>query len=142
MTLKMPPAIWFWIVALLLLLWNLAGLAAFLTELFAPDLVTDSFNADQLDSYNNRPAWYLYNYAIAVTAGTFACVLLLVRKKFAVTLSIISFIAVLISTIYTVYSGSLALVGMLDRVLFYAILVLDIVLVIFARYAVKRRWII
>lgn len=142
MNLKTKPSIWFWIITVLLLLWNLMGLAAFLTEALAPELITTTYNEDQLQMYNDRPAWYMYNFAIAVLAGTFASILLLVRKKFAVPLSIISLVAVLISTGYTVYSGALDLVAASDKVLFYLVLALDVVLVIVAMYAAKKRWII
>ncbi|SCY31915.1 hypothetical protein SAMN05192588_2230 [Nonlabens sp. Hel1_33_55] len=141
MTLKNKPAVWFWILAVILLLWNIMGLIAFLTEAIAPELFTESFNQEQMDLYNNRPVWYMYNFAIAVFAGTFSCIMLLARKKFAVTLAIFSFLAVLISTGYTVYSGALDLVGISDKVLFYLVLVLDLILVLFAMYAAKKRWI-
>jgi len=142
MTLKTKPAVWFWIVAVILLLWNLMGLAAFLVEGFAPEMLTESFNDEQLAMYNDRPTWYMYNFAVAVFAGTLSCVLLLARKKFAVTLAILSLLAVLISTGYTVYSGALDLVGMSDKILFYLVLVFDVVLVLFAMSAAKKRWIV
>ncbi|KQC32445.1 hypothetical protein AAU57_03190 [Nonlabens sp. YIK11] len=141
MKFKKKPAVWFWIVAVLLLLWNIMGLLAFLTEAVAPQLMTETFNQEQLDMYNNRPSWYMYNFAIAVFAGTFSCIMLLARKKFAVTLAIFSFLAVLISTGYTVYSGALDLVGMSDKVLFYLVLVFDLILVLFAMFAARKRWI-
>ncbi|PRP67838.1 hypothetical protein [Nonlabens agnitus] len=142
MKFKKKPAVWFWIVAVLLLLWNIMGLLAFLTEAVAPQLMTETFNQEQLEMYNNRPSWYMYNFAIAVFAGTFSCIMLLARKKFAVTLAIFSFLAVLISTGYTVYSGALDLVGMSDKVLFYLVFVFGFILVLFAMFATRKRWIV
>ena len=37
---RQKPPVWFWIVSVLGLLWNLAGVAAFVNELFLMDLGT------------------------------------------------------------------------------------------------------
>lgn len=116
------------------------GFAAFLMEAVAPELLIETFNEDQLAMYNDRPSWYMYNFAIAVFAGTLSCIFLFLRKKFAITLAVISLLAVIISSIYTVYSGALDFVTTSDKILFYMVLILDVVLVFFARYATKRNW--
>ena len=87
--LKNKPAVWFWIIAVMLLLWNIMGLIAFLAEALTPELITETFNQQQMDMYRNRPVWYMYNFALAVFTGTFSCIMLLARRKFAVTLALI-----------------------------------------------------
>jgi len=139
---KVKPPAWFWIIASILLVWNLLGLLAFAMEAGAPELVTMGFNEEQRILYDNRPSWYMFNFAIAVIAGTLSCVLLVARRKFAVTLAVLSLVSVLISSVYTVYSGALDLVGMSDKALFYLVVVLDVILVLFAIIATKKRWII
>ena len=142
MTLRKKPSLWFWIIAVLLLLWNLLGLSAFAIEIFSPDLVTASLNDQQLEIYNDRPGWYMYNYSMAVLAGTFASILLLAGKKLAVPLAVLSLVAVLVSSVYNLYAGAIDFVEMSDKILFYLILVLNVVLVVVAMYAVKKRWIV
>lgn len=142
MTLRKKPSLWFWIIAVLLLLWNLLGLSAFAIEIFSPDLVTASLNDQQLEIYNDRPGWYMYNYSMAVLAGTFASILLLAGKKLAVPLAVLSLVAVLVSSVYNLYAGAMDFVEMSDKILFYLILVLNVVLVVVAMYAVKKRWIV
>jgi hypothetical protein len=142
MSTKVKAPTWFWIVSIILLLWNLMGLAAFAIELASPELVTADFSEEQMRLYDSRPSWYMFNFAVAVFAGTLACVLLLARRKFAVTLAILSLISVLVSTAYTATSGALDAVGVPDQVLFYMVLILDVVLVIFAMRAARKRWIV
>ena len=142
MTLKMPPAIWFWIVAVFLLLWNLAGLAEFCMEAFAPEILIETMDAPQIELFNSRPEWYLYNFAVAVIAGTLSCILIIAHKKLAVPLAVLSLLAVLISSGYNVYAGALDRAGTVDLVLFIMVIALDILLVVFAMYAAKRRWIV
>ena len=137
----MPPAIWFWIVTVLLLLWNLAGLAEFLTEVFAPDLIVETLDDEQREIFNNRPNWYIYNFAVAVFAGTLSCIMLLARKKLAVSLAVLSLIAVLISSGYNVYAGAMENATTANLVLFVLVIAIDILLVAFSVYASKRRWI-
>jgi hypothetical protein len=138
---KVKPPVWFWIAAVVLLLWNLIGLAAFAFESTMPETLTVDFNEAQLELYNNRPDWYMFNFAIAVLAGTLSCILLLARKKFALTLAILSLVSVLISSVYTVYSGALGLVEISDKTLFYLVIILDVLLVLLAISASKKRWI-
>ncbi|BAO54933.1 hypothetical protein [Nonlabens marinus] len=138
---KIKPPVWFWIVAVILLLWNLIGLIAFGTEVAMPEALTAGFNEQQMEMYNNRPSWYMFNFAIAVISGTLSCILLLARKKFAVTLAVVSLISILISSAQTVYSGALELVGTVDQTLFYLVMLLDVVLVLFAIHASRKRWI-
>jgi hypothetical protein len=41
----------------------------------APETLTVDTNEAQLELYNNRPDWYMFNFAIAVLAGTLSCIL-------------------------------------------------------------------
>ena len=138
---KIKPPTWFWILAIILLFWNLVGLAAFVLELSMPETLIADFNEAQMEQYNSRPGWYMFNFAIAVFGGTFSCVFLLARRKIAVTLAVLSLLSVLISSVYTMYSGALDLVEVSDKTLFYLVIILDLVLVFFAITASKKRWI-
>lgn len=87
--------------AALFLLWNLVGLAAFATQ-WTMDLAalakTDPYQAK---TFAEMPAWAWAAYAIAVTAGTLGAIALLLRRKWAVLLSGIEVIAVIVQFGYT-----------------------------------------
>ena len=92
---------YFIVIAIVLLLWNLMGLAAFamqytadLTELAKSDPVT-------AQAFAAMPAWVWIAYAIAVGAGTLGAVLLLMKKATAASLFLLSLIAVVVQFGYT-----------------------------------------
>jgi hypothetical protein len=59
-----------------------SSLCAF--ESTMPETLTVDFEA-QLELYNNRPDWYMFNFAIAVLAGTPFLYFLDICKKFMLT---------------------------------------------------------
>ncbi len=53
--------------------------------------------------YENVPTWAVFAFAIAVFAGTLGCILLLLRKKLATTIFIISLLAILVQMFYNFF---------------------------------------
>jgi hypothetical protein len=80
----------FWIIAIVLLLWNLIGDAAFLMQ-FNADLdkiaLTDPVQAD---AFRSMPTWTWAVYAIGVASGTVGAIALLLKRKLATVLFAIS----------------------------------------------------
>lgn len=95
----------FWIIAVLAILWNLIGVYLWLYEYF---LMTDEVRAtlppEQVEIMASAPAWSMYVYGLAVFSGVLASVLLLIRKKLAVTVFLLSLIAVLILQLYWLFA--------------------------------------
>jgi len=95
----------FWIIAVLALLWNLIGVYFWLYEYF---LMTAEIRAtlppEQVEVMADAPFWSMYVYALAVFSGLFASVLLLMRKKLAVGIFLLSLIAVLILQLYWIFA--------------------------------------
>lgn len=82
------------------------------------------------------------NFGLAVIAGTLSCVLLLFKRKLAVTLALISLIAVVISTIYEVFiSGSWETLKGVEKGFLFLIPFIDVLLLLFTKMAAKRTWI-
>ncbi|WP_292901296.1 hypothetical protein [Nonlabens sp.] len=140
MTYSNRPKIWFWAVVIIFLLWNLIGLGFLTTEILAPEVVTDLMNEEQLELYNNRPSWYLFNYGIAVLTGLFAAVALLFKRKMAVLLSLISLLCIFISTGYYISIGAWNIMSEPDRFLFITIPLLGLLLWVFARNVRFKGW--
>ena len=86
--------IWYWMVSGLALVWNALGVIVYLQQAFMS--VEDFRNLDlaQQDLLSSQPEWITAAFAIAVLAGFVGCVLLLLRKKLAVRMLILSFAAV------------------------------------------------
>ncbi len=136
-----PPK-WFTPVAVVALLWNLFGCAAYLMDVrLTPDDVA-KMSAAQQAMYAARPAWSVGATALAVWCGALGCVALLLRKRWAVPLFLVSLLGVIGQDVWLFgMSGSVAQAGGVAFVLQGLVLVVAIALLLLARNAAARRWI-
>lgn len=89
----------FWLIAIIGLLWNAMGILNFLWQLtMSPEALTALSEAQQA-LIADRPPWVTLGFAVAVFAGTFGCVMLLMKKKIALLYLTLSLLGVLISMI-------------------------------------------
>jgi hypothetical protein len=86
----------FWVVAVVLLLWALVGNAAYLMQV-TMDLdelaKTDAYAAQ---TFREMPQWAWAAYATAVWSGTAAAIALLLRRKVALWLFMLSLLGIVI----------------------------------------------
>lgn len=130
---------YFIVIAIVLLLWNLMGLAAFamqytadLTELAKSDPVT-------AQAFAAMPAWVWIAYATAVGAGTLGAVLLLMKKAAAASLFLLSLIAVVVQFGYTFVGTDLLALKGPSVIAFPAfIVVMAVVQLLYARHLVGK----
>ena len=98
------PPVWFWIVSVVALLWNLAGVKAYLDQAYGSgDALSEIANAAK-DLVNPTPAWVTAAFAIAVFGGTIGSLLLILRKKLAHTILFVSMLGVFAQTSYNVFA--------------------------------------
>ena len=91
------PNALFWVIGIIALIWNLMGVIAYVTRaLMTEDMIAMLPKEQQTEFLVEYPAWYTAAFAIAVFAGVLGCIALLLRKKFASTLFILSLIAVFV----------------------------------------------
>lgn len=98
----LPATPWhLWVVGGLLLIWN--GLAAFsyaATAIrFEPYL--SSFPKDALDYYLNAPAWMSVMWGVSTVGGFLGAALLLLRRKIAVPVFVVSWACSVAAVFYT-----------------------------------------
>lgn len=134
------PGALFYVIVIIFLLWNLLGLAFFFTEMFASDMIVENMNNEQRLMYENRPAWYMGNYAVAVFCGVFACIALLFKRRFAVIVALLSFIAIIISTFYNITIGAWKMVETADKVSFALVPVSGLLLLVYTWSVRKKGW--
>ncbi len=84
---------WFWAAAAMALLFETFGCNTYLTQ-----VTTDpaSLPIDQRAMWNATPPWIVGAYAVAVWVGLIGATLLLMRRKLAVPVLLVSLIAVLV----------------------------------------------
>ena len=137
------PPVWFWIVSILALLWNLMGVMSYLEQAYMTDEIKAQYTAEQLTLMEGIPAWVTAAFAIAVWGGLLGCIALLFRKRWAKPLLMLSLIAILIQMAYSFFMTNAAEIYGLIRGIIIPLLVIiiGIALVQFARIAEKRNWI-
>jgi len=100
-TIKNKPGVLFWVLGGLFLIWNGFGCASYLMDQTMSDAAYAEAWGDAMAAVRDKyPAWSVAAYAIAVWGGLLAAISLLLRKKWAVPLFIISLIAAIISFIW------------------------------------------
>lgn len=87
---------WVFIVSIAFLLWNLMGLASFTMQWMMTPADMAKLPAEQQALWGNMAGWIWAAYAVAVGAGTLGALGLLLGKKWAVPLFLVSMIAIMI----------------------------------------------
>ncbi len=129
---KLP--IWFIVVSILALIWNAMGVMAYISQAYMTEEVLTQLPAADQDMYNNLPSWYIGAFAVAVFAGTIGSLGLVIRKKWAFYVLLISLIAAIAQMCY------LAFVLKMANAMTPMIIIVGIALVWLADYATKKGW--
>ena len=103
MTNTNKPNFLFWIIGVIALLWNGMGVNAYLQYAFKTDASVAGLNAEQIAIMEGMPMWYTALFAIAVFAGLIGAVMLLMRKKMAISFFIVSFMCATINQVYWLF---------------------------------------
>lgn len=93
-------SILFWIISAIALFWNLMGVVAYLAQAYMTDEAKALLPEADQAYYANVPAWVTAAFAIAVFSGFLGSMALVLKKKMAKLLFIVSFIAVVIQITY------------------------------------------
>lgn len=96
MTGQAKPSIWFWIIGVIALLWNIMGLGAYFQQFVMSAESFAALRPEQQQMLVGQPFWLTGAFATAVFAGFIGSIALLLRKRIAVRLFLLSMIAVFI----------------------------------------------
>ena len=129
-----------WVVGIVGLLWSAMGAMDYvMTETKNVEYMA-AFTPEQLDFFYGLPIWIIASWAIAVWGGVVGAIFLLFRKSLAVTLFLVSFIAMVITAIHNYgLSNGLEVIGDTFSLVFSAIIfIVSLLLYLYAR-AMKQR---
>jgi len=141
MTTSTKPATWFWIVSSIALLWNLLGVMAYIMHVTMTPEAINALPEQERALYTNVPVWATVAFAVAVWGSTLGCVLLLIRKKLATPVFVISFIAILIQMVHSLFiSNSIAVYGPGGLVMPVMIVAIGVNMIVFSRQATSKGW--
>ena len=122
--------------------WNGMGVHGYISQAYKLSAYTDAYTKEQLEVMSALPSWYTALFAIAVFSGALGCILLLLRKKAAKLLLILSFIAATVQMIYFLFIADLKGIDFsANEIMAYMIIVFALFLVWFSSHSVKKGWI-
>ena len=132
---------WFTIVAVVLLVWNLLGVMAYIMQVMMSPETLAALPEEQRQLYENTPAWATAAFAVAVNFGALGCVLLLLRKNLAGLFLQLSLTGVLVQMFHSFFmSKSFEVFGPGGLVMPVIVIVIAIYLVVLAAKAKTKRW--
>ncbi len=138
---SIKPPVWFWIVSIVALLWNLMGVMAYLQQAFITEETLAALSEPERILLETRPAWATAAFAIAVWGGLLGCIALLLRKKWARPVLLISLIGILVQMIHSFFiSNNLEAYGPGEISMPILIILIGVGLVFFARISTKKLW--
>ena len=134
-----PPA-WFWIVAVLGLLWELFGVAMYLMTVGIIENAQEMSEAER-SLMESSPTWVTGLFAIGVFGGLLGVLGLLLRKSWARPLLILSLVAVILQFGgWLLMTDAVAVVGSSVFLMPAIIVAVAILLVWVASTGVRRGW--
>ena len=128
----------FWIISSIALAWNLMGVATYLMHVMMPPEALAEMSEAERALIASSPSWVTGAYAIAVFSGTLGSVGLLLRKKWATPLFVISLLGILAQMGYTLLiQDTIEVLGASAVIMPLVIIVIGIYLVWFSRDAAR-----
>jgi hypothetical protein len=137
----MKTPTWFKVVAVAALLWNLLGCIAFFSDLrLSPEDLAKLPEAQQA-LYAARPGWAVAATAVAVFGGVLGSIGLLLGKKWALPVFVLSLLGILVQDfgLFVLAKGA-SLAGPVAVVMQGIVLAIGIGLVLLSRKGIARGW--
>ena len=132
----------FWIIASLALVWNLLGVGAYIGHVTMTDEAIMALPEAERMLYENAPAWVTAAFATAVNGGALGCLLLLLRKAWAMPVLILSLVGIVAQMYHSFFiAKAVAVYGPGSAVMPAMVIVIGILLVWYARFATAKGWI-
>lgn len=133
--------VWFWIIAVLAVVWNAMGVFAYISDATMSAETLAKYPPAEQTLIEARPSWIFGVYAIAVFAGLVGAIFLLAKKSWAVPLFVVSLAAVVVQMSYIVFGMNLVgALGLSAALMPTVILIIAAFLVWWSLYANARAW--
>lgn len=97
------PTPLYWLISILALFWNFMGIIAYLGQAYISDDALKMLPEENQLYFSNVPAWVTAAFAVAVFGGFLGAIGLIIRKKWAYFLFVISFLALVAQHVYNFF---------------------------------------
>ena len=128
-----------WVVGIIALLWNLMGVVDYLMTETHNEAWMSQYTPEQVEYSYSFPAWWVAFWALAVWGGLLGVVLLLLRKKLATPVLLVSLICMVVTAIYNYgFTAALDVMGMGGLVFTVVIFAISLFLYLYSRTMAKK----
>lgn len=135
------PPVWFWVVSVLALLWNLSGVYNYLAQAYISIEQLEQMTQAQRELFEIQPAWVTGAFAIAVFGGALGCIALLLRKKWARSVFLVSLIAIIAQFSYSLFmSTAIEVYGNITIILAILTTIVGVLLLLLAKKGIQKKW--
>ncbi|HWG34318.1 MAG TPA: hypothetical protein VN650_09130 [Gemmatimonadaceae bacterium] len=132
---------WLKPIGIIALIWNLIGVIAFVMDLRLTPADVAKLSAAQQAMYAARPAWSVAATGIAVCAGALGCIGLIIGKRWAHPLLVLSLLGVILQDVSLFgMSGAMAQAGSTAVILQCVVLVVALGLAVLASKGTRNGW--
>ncbi|MGB0455566.1 MAG: hypothetical protein ACPGJN_01345 [Flavobacteriaceae bacterium] len=97
------PTPLYWLISIVALFWNFMGIIAYLGQAYISDDALKMLPEENQLYFSNVPAWVTAAFAVAVFGGFLGVIGLIIRKKWAYFLFVISFLALVAQHVYNFF---------------------------------------
>ena len=123
----------FYIICSLTLIWNIVGVINYLGFVYMSNEAFKALPSDMQLYIETRPSWVTGAFALAVFSGTIGNIGLLIRKKWANLLLIISLISIVIQTFYNFFIQDIVQIPNSEVSISILIVIVAVFLVIYSQ---------
>lgn len=140
MSTSIKPPIWFWVISVLALLWNLFGAYNFYVSTFDQVAILETLNQEQRELFEAMPLWATICFGVATISGVIASFGLLIRKKWAKPLFIVSLITLVAQFVNWLFIQNAPEVFPNSYSMPATVFVVGVLLVLFSNTGIKKGW--
>lgn len=135
------PGAAFWVIGIIALVWNGFGVMAYLAQAYITEDALALLPEAERALYNDIPAWATAAFAIAVFGGALASILMLMRKKLATALFMLSFIGIVVQMVYNLMmSKALEVYGPGGAIMPIMVIVIGAFLIWYSKKSTANGW--
>ncbi|MBC8319495.1 MAG: hypothetical protein H8E34_02100 [Bacteroidetes bacterium] len=139
---KIKIPIWFWVVTIFFLLWNIMGVFSFYEHTFISEEALAKLPEQERELYGDYPIWTTIVFAIAAFGGLLGSLGLIFKKKWSKIAFIISLCAIIPQMVHNVFfTKSMEVYGPVQAATMpIMVVVFGVFLVWFSNVAIKKNW--
>ncbi|REH47560.1 hypothetical protein C7448_106181 [Tenacibaculum gallaicum] len=141
MTDSNKPTTLFWVIGVAALVWNGLGVMSYIGQAYMTDEVKAALPEAERALYENVPTWVTAAFAIAVFAGLLGSAFLLMRKKLARPMFLLSLIAIIAQMSYNLFMSKAAEVYRPGSIVMpIMVIIIGVLLLMYSKKTIAKGW--